>query len=109
MAAEFETLFAAGGAYPDWTAEQLAELVPDPAVVLAAVRPRDEGFWREPLPAVRLPDDLPGGYVQLSAAYEVNAAMARGLGWPVVSADLGHLAMLGEPAAVAALIRQVLP
>jgi hypothetical protein len=107
LAAEFDALLAAGGAYPDWTAEQLAELVPDPRTVLAAVRARREDFWREPLPPVELPPDLQCAYVQLSAAYETSAATAHNLGWPVARAELGHLAMLGRAEEVAALIRQV--
>ncbi|MET0741147.1 MAG: hypothetical protein ABWZ26_06285 [Candidatus Nanopelagicales bacterium] len=108
MAAELEALLAAGGSYPDWTEEQLADLVPDPVAVLAAVRPRREDFWREPLPSVPLPSAVRAAYVQLSAAYEASAVSARDLGWPVASADLGHLAMLGAPHEVARLIHQVL-
>ena len=42
-----------------------------------------------------------GGYLQLSEAYEDEAARARELGWPVRRQLSHHLALLTEPGQVA--------
>jgi hypothetical protein len=106
-AAGLTALFAAGGRFPNWTRDQLE--VPDPDAILAGIRPRDAGFFTEPLPAAALPADLPGGYVQLSPTYAACADQAAARGWPVARADLGHFAMRTDPATVAGLIARVSP
>jgi hypothetical protein len=100
---------AAGARFPDWTADLLAGEVPDPDVVLAAVRPRGADFFAEPLPATPVPADLAAGYVQLSIHYASYAQRATALGWPVARADLGHLAALAAPETVARLLDEVSP
>jgi hypothetical protein len=47
---------------------------------------------------------LPAAFVQLSAGYEREAAQAESRGWTVRRARLNHLAMLGSPGEVAALL-----
>jgi hypothetical protein len=87
-----------------WGEEELAALVPDPA----ARRHFAAGCPRLPLamleevhpPAPGWPD-APGGYLQLSEAYEGEAARARELGWPVRQMLSHHLALLTQPARVA--------
>ncbi|MEN3358567.1 MAG: hypothetical protein V7637_2549 [Mycobacteriales bacterium] len=106
-AAGLRELLGHGGRFPDWTAEQLAGLVPDPAAVVAGMRPRGGDFFAEPLPAGALPGRVRCGYVQLSETYRLYADRAAELGWPVVRAELNHFAALTDPDAVAALIRQV--
>jgi hypothetical protein len=100
-------LLTRGGRFPNWTAEQLATVVPDPAVVLAGVRPRAADFFTEALPAQPLPAGVRCGYVQLSSTYRPYADRAEALGWPVVRADLGHFGPLTAPDTVADLLRQV--
>jgi hypothetical protein len=51
-------------------------------------------------PAPQWPD-APAAYLQLSEAYEHEAAEARELGWPVAEMMSHHLAMLTEPGRVA--------
>ncbi|HVQ92177.1 MAG TPA: hypothetical protein VMU51_14170 [Mycobacteriales bacterium] len=96
-----------GGRFPNWTAEQLGTLVPEPAAVLAGMRPRGADFFAEPLPTGMLPDRLRCGYIQLSETYQPYADRAADLGWPVLRAPLHHFAPLTDPDAVAGLIRQV--
>jgi hypothetical protein len=93
-----------------WGEEELAALLPDPAVrqrftagcprlpmaMLEEVHPPAPG-WQDP----------PGGYLQLSEAYEGEAARARELGWPVRRQLSHHLALLTEPGRVAREVRKL--
>jgi hypothetical protein len=58
-------------------------------------------------PAPRWPD-APCAYLQLSDAYEAEAARAADLGWPVARLISYHLAPLTDPAGVAAAVRDLL-
>jgi hypothetical protein len=57
----------------------------------------DSNAWQE----------LPCGYVQLSAAYENAAAQAHRAGWPVARVDGHHLSGVTEPAVVAAAVARM--
>ncbi|MGH3251860.1 MAG: hypothetical protein ACRDOI_37400 [Trebonia sp.] len=87
-----------------WGEEELAALLPDPDLRrhFAAGCPRLPLAMLEEVhpPAPGWPD-APGGYLQLSAAYEDEAARARELGWPVRRQLSHHLALLAEPGQVA--------
>lgn len=94
-----------------WGGEALAALLPDPAVRqhFVAGCPR--------LPVAMLEETYPlapgwpaaaGGYLQLSEAYEGEAARARALGWPVRQRLSHHLALLTEPGQIAREIRQLI-
>ncbi|HET9897375.1 MAG TPA: alpha/beta hydrolase family protein [Streptosporangiaceae bacterium] len=97
--------------WPQWQAgEALAALVPDPALrqqfvagcprlplaMLAEVQPPAPGW-----------PDAACGYLQLSAAYQDEAARARELGWPVRQQPGHHLALLTQPGQVARQIREL--
>jgi hypothetical protein len=71
----------------------LADLPRVPFAFLQAVSPDNAGW-----------EALPAAFVQLSKGYETNAARAEARGWPVRRARLNHLAMAGDPQAVAALL-----
>jgi hypothetical protein len=87
--------------------DPLPQLIPEPAArrafarelpevpftFLEAVSPADAGWER-----------LPAAYVRLSAAYEEEAVEAERRGWRVRRANLHHLAMVSDPAAIAALL-----
>jgi pimeloyl-ACP methyl ester carboxylesterase len=75
--------------------------------------------WMETVPpglAARLRDmadpqgwpNAPGGYLQLSKAYEDDAARAGELGWPVRQQLSHHLALLTEPGQVAREVRELI-
>jgi pimeloyl-ACP methyl ester carboxylesterase len=104
LAAEFERHLGAGGRYPEWTDEQLASEIPDPAWrrrVLAELRPRARPFWTEPLSVPAGWPDAPCAYLRLSASYLVPARQARERGWPLRELDAGHFHLLTDPDAVA--------
>lgn len=99
----------AGGRFPRWTDEQLAEEIPDAAlraVVLGAQRPRALDWFTEPLPQPEDWPDAPVGYVQLSAAYAQPAATARHRGWSVVVRETHHFAALTDPGLVAGAVEE---
>ena len=94
-----------------WGEEELAALLPD-----AELRRRFvAGCPRLPLamfeethpPAPEWPT-ASGGYLQLSEAYEADAARASELGWPVIRQQSHHLALLTEPDVVAAEILRLI-
>ena len=94
-----------------WGDEALAVLIPDPS----ARRRFAAGCPRLPLamfeevhpPAPQWPD-APAAYLQLSEAYEDQAARARELGWPVTERMSHHLAPLTHSALVADSLHELL-
>jgi pimeloyl-ACP methyl ester carboxylesterase len=103
-----DALLAGGGAFPDWTDDDLRDLVPDDgdrAALVASLRPRGSDFFTEPLPVAPDWPDAPCGYLQLSEAYDGPARTARQRGWPVVESPAdrrgGHFAALVDPNGVA--------
>jgi len=93
-----------------WGEEELAALVPDPVVR----KHFGDGCPRLPMamlgesypPAPGWPG-APGGYLQLSEAYDDDAARARELGWPVIRQLSHHLALLTEPSQIARAIGEL--
>ncbi len=101
------------GALPRWDqwlpAGALNVLIPDEALLATFVA----GLPRVPLAFAEAlaPDDAlrcDAAYVRLSDAYESEAQAAERLNWPVVRDASHHLALLTDPARVAALLRMVL-
>jgi len=98
--------------WPQWWGEKaMAALIPDPAVRQQFAT----GCLRLPMamleethpPAPGWPN-APCGYLQLSAAYERDAATARELGWPVVQQPSHHLGLLTEPGMVSGGLRELI-
>lgn len=88
-----------------WGDAAMAELLPDPRLreELAAQEPRlRPDFWAEPVPVPAGWAAMRAGYLQLSAAYQAEAAEAARRGWPVRSLPGEHLDLLRRPAEVAA-------
>jgi hypothetical protein len=94
-----------------WSDEILAGLIPDPAARrhFAADCPRLPLAMFEEVhpPAPRWPD-APAAYLQLSEAYQDQAATARELGWPVAERMSHHLAPLTHPGMVAESLHELL-
>ena len=87
-----------------WGEEEVAAVLPDPVVRQHFA----DGCRRLPLamldevhPLAPGWPDAPTGYLQLSEAYEGEAARARELGWPVRQMLSHHLALLTDPGRVA--------
>ncbi len=100
-----------GGRLPRWSdwwgPDAMAELVPDPDLRarIAADQPRlPLAFWDErvPVPVSWPPPRV--GYLQLSSAYDTEAAGATDAGWPVRTLPGEHLDLATRPADVAAEI-----
>ena len=108
FAAELRADLEAGQRFPAWTVEAIADLAPDPVALIAALQPRGLDYFTEPIPVPAGWPDAACGYVRTSAAYDVPAAAATALGWPLRRLDAGHFAALLEPDAVAAAIREVI-
>ncbi|HSK24787.1 MAG TPA: alpha/beta fold hydrolase [Egicoccus sp.] len=106
LAEQLEVIFSAGGRFPNWTDEQLAPLVPDPArraLLVANLQPAPAGYWTEPLPVTPGWPDAPGAVMLFSGSYEPTAAFAAAQGWPLRRlADANHFLPLADPEAVAA-------
>jgi hypothetical protein len=88
-----------------WGPDAMAELVPDPELRtrIEAEQPRlAKALYAEavPVPASWPPARV--GYLQLSPAYDAEAAEAAARGWPVRSLPGRHLDLATRPAAVAA-------
>jgi hypothetical protein len=101
----------AGGRFPDWTADDIADSLPDPAaraLVVASMRSRDLTFFTEAIPGPDDWPDAPCGYLQTSSAYDQPAGVAARRGWPVEHLDAGHFAPLAAPTDLAASLRTVL-
>lgn len=115
LAARLREMAGPQGRLPPWARwwgeEELAVLLPDPAVRqhFAAGCPRLPLAMLEEVhpPAPGWPD-ASGGYLQLSEAYDGEAARARELGWPVRQMLSHHLALLTEPGRVAHEIRELI-
>lgn len=92
-----------------WDPSAFEDLVPDAASRRTVIddMPRvPAGFLDERMPDVEWRG--PAGYLQLSEAYAAFADTARGLGWPVETCALDHLAIVTAPAQVASGIVTVL-
>lgn len=98
--------------WPQWWGEEgLAALVPDPAVrrhFVAGCPRLPMAMFEEAYPPAPGWPDAPGGYLQLSEAYEDEAARAGELGWLVRQQLSHHLALLTEPGQVACGIRELI-
>jgi pimeloyl-ACP methyl ester carboxylesterase len=116
LAAQVREMADAQGWVPPWSRwwgeETLAELLPDPQVR------RDFAAGCPPLPLAMFEEvhppvpprwtDTPAAYLQLSEAYEDQAARVRELGWPVTRQLSHHLALLTEPELVARSMHELL-
>jgi hypothetical protein len=108
FAESLEAQLRAGVAFPDWSDDDLRDLVPDDAArgaLVSSLRSRGSDFFLEDLPVAPDWPDAPCGYLRLSPSYDRAARSARQRGWPVVDGPEtrpgGHFAAVAEPAAVA--------
>ena len=88
-----------------WSPGALERLVPDEGVreaMLAELEPLPLAYFEEPAPIAQW--DGPTAYLQLSGAYDGESQVASRSGWPLVRLPLHHLAMLTDPAPVAAAL-----
>lgn len=115
LAAQLREMADAQGWLPPWPRwwgeEALAELIPDPAMRqrFAAGCPRlPLAMFEEAQPPAPQWPDAPAAYLQLSEAYQDQAAKARKLGWPVIQRMSHHLAPLTDPTLIAESLCELL-
>jgi hypothetical protein len=100
MADDLRSLLEQGGRFPEWTNEDLRDIVPADGLrrgLVEGLRPRPLGFFTEPIEVFDGWPDAPCGYIRLSAPYDPALMIARKLGWPTRELDAGHFHMLVEP------------
>jgi hypothetical protein len=106
-AGQFQEYLEGGGRFPDWSNDDLRELIPDDHLrkqMVAEIQPRSLEFFSEPIPVFEGWPDAPCVYIQFSAPYERPAALARQQGWIAEEIPAGHFHMLVDPNAVASKI-----
>jgi hypothetical protein len=106
-AQEFQTYLEGGGRFPNWSSEDLSEILPDANVreqLVADLRPRALDFFNEPIPVFAGWPDAPCVYILLSPPYRRAEVQARQMGWQKYTLEAGHFHMLVDPQAVTDLI-----
>lgn len=106
---------AVDGVLPPWTswwgAKALEGLVPaadDRAALVAEARGLPEALYDVPVPAPDGWEPPLRGYLQLSPAYDEDAARARERGWQTMSLPGQHLDLLADPLPVARAVLALL-
>jgi hypothetical protein len=97
---QFEQYLTSGGKFPNWSFDDLQELIPNEILrrrMVEEIRPRSLRFFTEPIPVFEGWPDAPCAYIQLSATYTHYAAQARQAGWPTDELLAGHFHMLVDP------------
>ena len=103
----FQQHLERGGHYPDWSADDLREVIPDESLrrqTVAEMRPRGLSFFSEPIPVFQGWPDAPCVFILFSAPDQKAAARAKEEGWPVYEMEAGHFHMLVDKTAVTDLI-----
>ena len=106
-AQQFQTYLEGGGSFPNWSSDDLLEIIPDESLreqMLAEIQPRTLDFFAEPIPVFKGWPDAPCVYILFSEPYKRAAVQARQLGWPTYQLEAGHFHMLVDPKAVTDLI-----
>jgi hypothetical protein len=98
--------------WPQWWGDEvMAGLIPDPPArrrFTAGCPPLPLAMFEEVHPPAPQWPDAPAAYLQLSEAYQDQAATARELGWPVAERMSHHLAPLTHSGMVADALHELL-
>jgi hypothetical protein len=106
-AAQFQKYLEDDGLFPDWSFDDLQEVIPDEPLrrqMVAEIRPRGLTFFTESIPVFEGWPDAPCVYIKFSSPYEYSASQAQEAGWPTYELEAGHFHMLVDPIAVTDLI-----
>jgi pimeloyl-ACP methyl ester carboxylesterase len=110
-ARELEAHLRSGGRFPEWTDEQLRDVVPADGLrrgLIEQLRPRPIEFFTEPIEVPAAWPEASCGYVRLSPPYDPVLARAVASGWPTRSLDAGHFHMLVDPRETVTAILELL-
>jgi hypothetical protein len=103
----FRSFLEQGGRFPNWTDEDLRDVIPDSdlrARAVAELKPRGLRYFTEPIPVFAGWPDALCGYIQFSSAYKADMEYARNSSWPVCEIPAGHFHMLVDPQSVASAL-----
>ncbi len=106
-AKQFQEHLENGGRFPNWSFDDLQEIIPDEELreqMVAEIHPRALDFFTEPIPVFEGWPDAPCIYVLFSEPYKRAAIEARQLSWPTYELEAGHFHMLVDAKAVTDLI-----
>ena len=106
-ASDFASYLDRGGKFPDWSFDDLQEIIPDEKLrrhMVSEIRPRGVSFFTEPILVFAGWPDAPCVYIRFSAPYDKAAALARAADWLVYDLEAGHFHMLVSPVAVTDMI-----
>lgn len=106
-AAQLQEEFERGKRFPNWSFDDLQEVIPDESLrrqMVAEIHPRGLAFFVEPIPVFEGWPDAPCAYIQFSSPYRKPAAQARLAGWPAYELNAGHFHMLVDAKTVTDLI-----
>ena len=104
---QFQEYLESGGRFPNWSADNLEEIIPDESVraqMVAEIHSRALDFFTEPIPVFEGWPDAPCVYILFSEPYKRAAVQARESGWQTYELGAGHFHMLVDPKAVTDLI-----
>ena len=106
-AEQFEKKLRHGAHFPDWSSEDLREIVPDETLrekLVTEIHPRRLNFFIEPIPVFDGWPDAPCSYILFSPAYMKVEMLAHQNGWKTYTLEAGHFHMLVDAGAVADII-----
>jgi hypothetical protein len=108
-AEQFQKYLEEGGRFPNWSSDDLSEIIPDKTIreqLVADLRPRGLDFFTEPIPVFDGWPDAPCVYILFSPPYQRAEAEARQMGWQTYELEAGHFHMLVDAKAVTDFIVQ---
>lgn len=106
-ARQFQEYLEQGGQFPNWSFEDLQEVIPAKylrAQTVAEIRPRALNFFTERIPVFESWPDAPCAYILFSEPYRRALLQARQEGWQTYELDAGHFHMLVDAQTVTNLI-----
>ena len=106
-AKEFQQYLERGGRFPNWSSEELREILPDQRVraqMVAEIHARGLDFFTEPIPVFEDWPDAPCVYILFSEPYKRAAMQTSELGWPAYEIEAGHFHMLVDAKTVTDMI-----
>ena len=106
-AEQFQKYLEGGGRFPNWSSDDLVEILPDENIreqLVADLRPRALDFFNERIPVFEGWPDAPCAYILFSPPYQRAEVQARQMGWHTYTLEAGHFYMLVDPNIVTDLI-----